>query len=99
MSQLSMSKAAGEAFLAERHVGIVGIARAGAPPLTAPTWYSYEPGGDVVFSFAADSEKVRLLQSVGEASLCAQNEALPYRYVTVEGPVAISEHDDDVQAS
>jgi nitroimidazol reductase NimA-like FMN-containing flavoprotein (pyridoxamine 5'-phosphate oxidase superfamily) len=99
MSELTMSKADREAFLADVHVGIVGIARHGAPPLTAPTWYSYEPGGDVVFSFAADSEKVRLLRSVGEASLCAQTEAMPYQYVTVEGPVVIGEHDDAVQAS
>jgi hypothetical protein len=42
---------------------------------------------------------VRLLRSVGEASLCAQTEALPYRYVTVEGPVVIGEHDDAVQAA
>jgi nitroimidazol reductase NimA-like FMN-containing flavoprotein (pyridoxamine 5'-phosphate oxidase superfamily) len=99
MSELTMSKAGREGFLADVHVGMVGIARAGAPPLTAPVWYSYAPGGDVVFAFAADSEKIRLLRAVGEASLCAQTETMPYQYVTVEGPVVIGEPDDAVEAS
>src|SRR5664279_2981387 len=79
MSELTMSKADREAFLADAHVGVVGIQREGAPPLTAPVWYSYEAGGDVVFAFEAESEKIRLLRAVGEASLCAQTETMPYR--------------------
>ena len=45
--------------------------------------YSYEPGGDVVFAFDADSEKIALLRTTGEASLCAQTESMPYKYVTL----------------
>ena len=96
MSELTMSKADREAFLADVHVGMVGIEREGAPPLTAPVWYSYEPGGDVVFAFEAESEKIRLLRATGEASLCAQTEAMPYQYVTVEGPAVIEDPDDAV---
>jgi hypothetical protein len=94
-----MSKSDHEAFLADVHVGMVGIARKGAPPLTAPVWYSYEPGGDVVFAFEAASEKISLLRTTGEASLCAQTESMPYKYVTVEGPVVIESPDVAVVTS
>ncbi len=94
-----MTKSDREAFLADVHVGIVGIARDGAPPLTAPVWYSYEPGGDVVFAFEAESEKISLLRAIGAASLCAQTESMPYKYVTVEGPVVIDTPDVAVDAS
>ncbi len=99
MSELTMSKADREAFLADVHVGMVGIERDGAPPLTAPVWYSYTPGGEVLFAFEAESEKIRLLRATGEASLCAQTEAMPYQYVTVEGPVVIGEPDKAVDAA
>jgi hypothetical protein len=99
MSELTMTKADREAFLADVHVGMVGIARNGAPPLTAPVWYRYEPGGDVVFAFEAESEKISLLRTTGEASLCAQTEAMPYKYVTVEGPVVIESPDVAVDTS
>ena len=92
-----MTKSDREAFLADVHVAMVGIARDGAPPLTAPVWY--EPGGDVVFAFAADSEKISLLRTTGEASLCAQTESMPYKYVTVDGPVVIESPDVAVDAS
>src|SRR5205807_2938090 len=61
----------------------------GAAPLVTPVWYSYEPGGDVVFVFSAASEKVRLIEAAGRASLCAQTETVPYRYVAVEGPAVV----------
>jgi nitroimidazol reductase NimA-like FMN-containing flavoprotein (pyridoxamine 5'-phosphate oxidase superfamily) len=99
MSELTMSKSDREAFLADLHVGVVAIAREGAPPLAAPVWYSYEAGGDVVFVFESESEKVKLFESAGEASLCVQNEAMPYKYVTVEGPTVVDGTDDDVQRS
>lgn len=94
-----MTKDQREAFLADLHVGIVAIARDGEPPLAAPVWYSYEPGGDVVFVFETGSEKIRLFETVGRASLCVQNETMPYKYVTVEGPAVVGDTDDDVQRS
>ena len=107
MSELTMSKSDREAFLADLHVGVgvgvvvgvVGVAREGAPPLAAPVWYSYEPGGDVVFVFESASEKIKCFEVAGQASLCVQNEAMPYKYVTVEGPVVVGDTDDDVQRS
>ena len=73
-----MSKSQREAFLVDLHVGVVAVTRDGAPPLAAPVWYSYEPGGDVVFVFESASEKIKLFEASGQASLCVQNEAMPY---------------------
>jgi nitroimidazol reductase NimA-like FMN-containing flavoprotein (pyridoxamine 5'-phosphate oxidase superfamily) len=90
-----MSKAERQAFLADLHVGVISIADdRGRAPLTAPIWYRYEPGGDVVMNIAVESVKARLLAGAGRASLCVQNEPLPYAYVTVEGPVALSDGDE-----
>ena len=97
MSELTMKRAQREAFLAGLHVGVVAIARDGGAPLAAPVWYSYEPGGDVVFVFESASEKIKLFEAVGQASLCVQNEGMPYQYVTVEGPAVVCDTDDDVQ--
>jgi len=87
-----------EAFLAEPHVGVLSIAReAGAPPLSTPVWYAYEPGGEVVVTIGRNSEKARLLEVSPTASLCAQTESLPYRFVTVSGPVEIGPADGEVR--
>jgi PPOX class probable F420-dependent enzyme len=99
MSELTMKKAQREAFLAGLHVGVVAIARDGEAPLAAPVWYSYEPGGEVVFVFESASEKIKLFEAKGQASLCVQNEEMPYQYVTVEGPAVVCDTDDDVQRS
>jgi len=86
---MKMSKAEREAFLAEVHVGVLSIAEEGRGPLTLPIWYSYEPGGDVVLSMARDSKKAELLRKAGRASLVAQTEDPPYKYVSVEGTVVV----------
>jgi PPOX class probable F420-dependent enzyme len=89
MSELSMSKAEREQFLAETRLGILSVAdEDGRAPLSIPVWYTYEPGGRIVFLTEAKSKKVRLLRKSGRATFVAQNESLPYRYVTVEGPVS-----------
>jgi PPOX class probable F420-dependent enzyme len=95
MGTLSMSVEEREAFLAGLHVGVVSVERADGSPLTVPVWYGYEPGGEVWFVTDRDSVKGRLLQAAGRFSLCAQSEALPYAYVTVEGPATIGPADLD----
>jgi PPOX class probable F420-dependent enzyme len=90
MSELSMTKQEREDFLAALHVGVLAVERADGPPLVAPIWYRYSPGGAVEFNTAGSSEKVRLLERAGRASLCAQREELPYAFVTVAGPVEIA---------
>ncbi len=85
----AMSRAEREAFLADVHVGVLGVddPRNGGAPLVVPIWYSYAPGGTVVIQTGRDSVKARLIRAAGRFSLCAQQEAPPYRYVSVEGPV------------
>jgi hypothetical protein len=96
MSELTMTKPQREAFLADLHGGVVTISRDGEAPLAAPVWYSYEPGGDVVFVFESASEKIELVKATGRASLCVQNKTMPYKYacrrVTIVGGV-----DDDIE--
>lgn len=80
-----------EEFLAGLHVGVLGVERSDGPPLVVPVWYAYQPGGDVEVLTSASSVKGRLAAAAGRGSLCAQQETLPYRYVTVEGPIVIDE--------
>jgi PPOX class probable F420-dependent enzyme len=91
MSELTMSKATREAFLADVHVGVFCVTRPGAAPLATPVWYLYEPGGDVRVIVGKDSQKAELVRLAGVASFCAQAEGLPYRFVTIEGPAGIEE--------
>ena len=93
---LKMSKEEREAFLADLHVGVVSIGRQGRAPLTAPIWYSYEPGGSVRIGLSRNSRKGKLIQPGTLISLCALDEKPPYKYVTVEGPVvSITDTDND----
>ena len=89
MADQRMTESERQEFLAGMHVGVLGIERPDGPPLVLPVWYSYEPGGEVVVLTSASSSKGRLAAAAGRASLCAQQEELPYKYVTVEGPIEI----------
>jgi uncharacterized protein len=84
-----------EAFLADLHVGVLSVAAGEAqPPVTAPVWYTYDPGGLVSIITARESVKARLLRAEGQASLCVQTETPPYAYVSVEGRVVEMEDVD-----
>jgi PPOX class probable F420-dependent enzyme len=98
MGDKNMTKAAREAFLADLHVGVLGVERPDGPPLVVPVWYSYERAGDITILTSGASLKGKLLTAAGRASLCAQDEALPYKYVSVEGPVATEPLAHDAQS-
>ena len=83
---LAMSKEEREQFLADLHVGIISIARENMGPVTVPIWYDYEPGGDLWVITGSNSIKGKQLAKTDRFSLCAQTEAPPYKYVSVEGP-------------
>jgi nitroimidazol reductase NimA-like FMN-containing flavoprotein (pyridoxamine 5'-phosphate oxidase superfamily) len=85
---LAMTRSEREAFLADVHVGVISIAEPGRGPLAVPIWYGYTPGGELWIVTERGSRKGRLLEKVGRFSLVAQTEAPPYRYVSVEGPIA-----------
>ena len=44
-----------------------------------------------------NSRKAALLREAGRATLVAQNESLPYKYVTIEGPVTFGREFDRVR--
>ncbi len=92
---LEMSVEEREAFLADLHVGVVGIARKTKGPLTVPIWYDYEPGGDVWMVLSSTSLKGKLLTKTDRISLCAQSEQPPYSYVSIEGPFRITRRADE----
>jgi len=96
MATLTMTRSEREAFLAEVHVGVLSVAAADRGPTSSPVWYRYTPGGPIRITASPATRKVRLMQRAGRATLCVQTEALPYRYVSVEGPVEIV--DADVRA-
>ncbi len=92
---LAMTKEEREAFLADLHVGVLGVNH-GDVPLAVPIWYAYEPGGDVWVITSRESIKGKALDATSRFSLCAQTETLPYKYVTVEGSVsAVEESNHD----
>lgn len=91
---VNMSPAERESFLAEVHVGVLAVAAGdGRGPFVTPVWYSYQPGGVVTVTTGENSTKARAIAAAGRFSLCAQDEAPPYRYVTVEGPASMEPSD------
>ena len=91
---LAMTREERETFLADVHIGVLSVVEEGRGPLTVPIWYAYEPGGDMWIVTDPQSKKGKLLERSGRFSLCAQTEAVPYKYVSVEGPVVSIEPAD-----
>lgn len=81
-----------ESFLAEPHVGVLSVVSDNdRPPMTVPTWYTYEPGGNLAIVTRAGKRKSRLIRRAGKVSFSVQRPEVPYRYVTVEGTVVKQE--------
>lgn len=96
----AMTRAEREEFLADTHVALLAIEQEGRGPFLVPVWYWYRPGSDVHIVTGGASHKVPLLQKAKRATLCVQTETMPYKYVTIEGPVTIvdrPDHDRDVR--
>ena len=89
-----MSREEREAFLADVRVGVLSLNQEGRGPLTAPVWYAYEPGGDVQVVTERASRKGKMLEEGQRISLCVQDEAPPYKYASVEGPIIRIESSD-----
>ena len=82
-----MTTAEKQTFMADLHVGVIGLNDPGNGPLTVPIWYDYEPGGPLWFITGTNSRKGALLEVGSRLSMAAQTEEAPYRYVSVEGPI------------
>jgi len=88
----TLSRAECEDFLSELHVGVFSMVDGDRGPLTTPVWYTYEKGGDIVFSTRCETRKGRRLRPGARVSFLVQIEGdmaagkIP-KYVSVEGPV------------
>ncbi len=82
----AMTPSEREAFLADVHVGVIGVTTAEGRSLSLPIWYDYDPHSGVTVITSPSSVKGRAIDRSGRFSLCAQVEQPPYKYVTVEGP-------------
>lgn len=83
----TMTVAARQQFLADRHVGVLSVARGPAATLAVPVWYDYAPARGVAVITSPTSAKATAIEAAGRFCLVAQTEEIPYRYVSVEGPV------------
>ena len=87
-----LTKTEREEFLAGLHVGVFSMADGERGPLTTPVWYTYQQGGDIVFSTRCETRKARRLKLGSRVSFLVQVEGdiaagkLP-KYVSSEGPV------------
>lgn len=97
MADGTMTRDEREAFLAEVHVGILAVDEPGRGPLALPIWYQYEDG-ELFISLDGRSKKADLVRAAGRATLTAQTETPPYRYVSVEGPAQVITDPIDVLA-
>ncbi len=85
-----MARATREQFLADLHVGVLSVAvpeADGGGTITVPIWYDFTPERGVWVITSQVSPKAKALAATGRYALVVQEEAVPYRYVSVEGPV------------
>jgi PPOX class probable F420-dependent enzyme len=75
--------------------GKLATVRADGTPHVVPIWFVLD-GDDLVFNTGADTVKGRALARTGRAALCVDEEAAPYAYVTVRGPVTLSTDLDEM---
>jgi PPOX class probable F420-dependent enzyme len=76
---------------------ILGTVRADGRPHVAPIWYAVADDGVIVFNTGATTVKGRNLRRTGYAAVSVDDDAAPFSFVTVEGPVAISDDLEDVR--
>ena len=88
MPDTRMTQDEREDFLAAPRIGVVSIPRANDAPLSAPVWYEYSKGGALWFLTGPMSAKGKLLGLQTPVTLVAQQEEMPYAYVSVECTVA-----------
>jgi nitroimidazol reductase NimA-like FMN-containing flavoprotein (pyridoxamine 5'-phosphate oxidase superfamily) len=85
---LNMTVEERQEFLRGMHVGVISIEVPDSAPLSAPIWYDYAPDVGVWILTEPGSKKGQALERAGRFTIVAQTEELPYRYVSVSGPVS-----------
>jgi PPOX class probable F420-dependent enzyme len=70
--------------------GKLATTRRDGRPHVVPIWFVLD-GDELVFNTGASTVKGRSLLRTGQASLCVDDERPPFSFVTISGPVSISE--------
>lgn len=76
---------------------ILGTTRADGRPHVAPIWYALDDDGSILFTTGEDTVKGRNLRRSEFAVVSVDDDAPPFSFVTLEGPVSLSENVDDVR--
>src|SRR4051794_33648705 len=85
-----------KAFLSHgTRTGKLATVRRDGRPHVVPIWFVLD-GDDLVFNTARESVKGRILRREGRASVCVDDQAPPFSYVTVEGTVSITEEPEEM---
>jgi PPOX class probable F420-dependent enzyme len=76
---------------------ILATTRADGRPHVAPIWYVVDDDGTILFNTGEATVKGRNLRRTGWAAMSVDDDVAPFSFVTIEGPVHISEGLDDVR--
>ncbi|HEY3942900.1 MAG TPA: PPOX class F420-dependent oxidoreductase [Acidimicrobiales bacterium] len=76
--------------------GVLATTRADGTAHAVPVWYVPDDDGSVVFTTGAGSVKGRNLRRTGRAAFCVEDPQPPFSFVTLEGPVDLSEDLDEL---
>jgi PPOX class probable F420-dependent enzyme len=71
--------------------GILGTVRADGRPHVAPIWFAVDDDGTILFNTGETTVKGRNLRRTGWAAMSVDDDVAPFSFVTLEGPVAISD--------
>ena len=91
----TMTREEREAFLTDVRIGVLSVNNNERAPLSIPIWYIYNPGEDLWVTTGANTRKGKLLRKAKRIGFCVQDETLPYKYVSIEGPITIEERHPD----
>jgi PPOX class probable F420-dependent enzyme len=84
------------AFLLEgTRTGKLAVTRKDGRPHVVPIWFVLD-GDDVIFNTGRDTVKGKALLRDGRAALCVDDDRPPFAFVTVEGPVDVSDDLDEM---
>src|SRR4029077_16770302 len=74
---------------------ILATTRADGRPHVAPVWYAVDDDGPLVFNTGETTVKGRNLRRTGWAAMSVDDDAAPFSFVTLQGPVTISDDLED----
>ncbi len=76
---------------------ILATVRADGRPHVAPIWYAIDDDDSILFNTGESTVKGRNLRRSGQAAMTVQDDVAPFSFVTLEGPVEISDDLDTVR--